>query len=183
MHAEGTPQYDIAKLVWETSRADEQSISATGADIIADALVHRGYGLLVEALTQRTRAIIEYITHELSADLSPQGVAVYIDNEFAERFPEEVAWANAHPVDLGEREAKPWDGEHHPRHNHSVLPGEFVPWDACKACDEIKARMPWQVRPGRVMEIPPGPLDRIADSLELLLKNGVKVVTYNGGDA
>jgi hypothetical protein len=148
MHAEGTPQYDIAKLIWETSQADEQSISATGADIIADALVHRGYGFLTEALTQRTRAIIEYITNELSDDLSPQGVAVYLDSEFAERFPEEVAWANAHPVDLGEREAQPW-----------------------------------QVKPGRIMEIPPGPLDRIADSLEQLLKHGVKVVTYNGGDA
>jgi len=36
----------IAKLIWEASRVDEGSISATGANIIASALVAHGYGKL-----------------------------------------------------------------------------------------------------------------------------------------
>jgi len=34
---------EIARIIWETSRDDEGSISATGANIIADALVAAGY--------------------------------------------------------------------------------------------------------------------------------------------
>lgn len=35
----------LARLIWETSRADEGTISATGADIIAEAILNAGYHL------------------------------------------------------------------------------------------------------------------------------------------
>lgn len=36
----------MAKVIWEASRADEGTISATGADVVAKALIMAGYGKL-----------------------------------------------------------------------------------------------------------------------------------------
>jgi hypothetical protein len=36
-------RHELGRLIWETSRTDEQSISATGANIVADAILAAGY--------------------------------------------------------------------------------------------------------------------------------------------
>jgi hypothetical protein len=47
---------------------------------------------------------------------------------------------------------------------------------------EVDNEQPYAVVPGRVMEIPPSPEERIASALEKLAKDGLRVVNYNGGD-
>lgn len=44
MHDHNSPEGRMAKVIWEASRADEGTISATGADIVASALAHAGFG-------------------------------------------------------------------------------------------------------------------------------------------
>lgn len=57
-----TEASELGRLIWETSRADEGTISVTGADIIADKLRKAGYVKLVldDATVERAaRALYE----------------------------------------------------------------------------------------------------------------------------
>lgn len=38
-----TARHELGKIIWETSHSDEATISATGANIVADALLAAGY--------------------------------------------------------------------------------------------------------------------------------------------
>lgn len=78
---------EIAKLIWETSRADEGTISATGADIIADALMEHlpefwdGYTEAIEAVELRVEMLNPMNN---TRNLSPLDLWLDLKNELKE---------------------------------------------------------------------------------------------------
>ena len=80
---------EIAKIIWETSRADEGTISATGANIIAKALVEAfpttssywdGWQEAIDAMKNR----IELLRATVDSHSKPHDVFLDFENELKE---------------------------------------------------------------------------------------------------
>jgi hypothetical protein len=76
----------IGKIVWDTSRRDEGTISATGANIIADALLAAGYVSMSDSDTQARLPLL--VSEPFSA--TTEEIAE-IHRKFLDAFPE---WSN-----------------------------------------------------------------------------------------
>ena len=61
MHDPNSIEGRIAKVIWETSRADEGTISALGADNVASALVAAGFG---QEAPQEPRLVVDGVEQD-----------------------------------------------------------------------------------------------------------------------
>jgi len=141
---------EMAQVIWEASRADEGSISATGANVIAKALQAEGFGKISQELPSWPRLVP-------NADYQGQ-VWEYEDG---------------HKLYRGMEVPPPGENDVW----QQMDPFMFRPTTVSDGEEDD-----WKPGPGRVLEIPPSPMDRIADALESISKHGIKTVTYNGGD-
>lgn len=124
----GTPQPEeasnrnrLAEVIWTASRADEGTISATGANKVADAVLasewlsNRDAATRAEALQAVTAVLVEW--GALSADESPAS-----DDDFAEAIHDSGAWRLARDL----RAALDLTG--------SSEPSPLLPNDTCGLC-------------------------------------------------
>lgn len=81
---------EIARIIWETSRADEGTVSALGANIIADALIERfrvndanfwkGWQEAIESMTNR----VTILRASVDSHSKPHDIFLDFDNELKE---------------------------------------------------------------------------------------------------
>jgi hypothetical protein len=154
MFPAGTPEHDMASVIWRASRDDEGSISAAGADWIASQLVAAGYGKISQEKPQEP-LLVGHTGYNGLVYEWPDGRRHYVGLKPPTEHKTNDTWVQRDP---------------------------FTP-QVVEVADEEPWAAVWDLKPGRIMEMPPNPLERIADALEQVVKHGIRVVTYNGGDA
>lgn len=59
-----TTRHQMAEIIWNTSRRDEGTISATGANHVADALIAEGFGVRTRSMESVDIDVLGGVLHE-----------------------------------------------------------------------------------------------------------------------
>lgn len=146
MHTSDSVAGRMAKVIWETSRGDENSVSALGADIIASALESAGFG---EVFAQSPKAV-------MSGESLREVLVAFADFTF------DPARKDTRKIDdIDDFLEGLWPA-------NVSFPDSWLKPLIMEIGPALDPKDPatWDIQPGRIVEIPPNPLERIADALE-----------------
>ncbi|WMI33175.1 hypothetical protein SEA_RIKSENGUPTA_79 [Microbacterium phage RikSengupta] len=118
----------MANVIWQASHADEGTISATGADIVAKALIMAGYGKIATERPQEPSALPSYQWRVVGVGWGGDRMG----SELAMRH-----YARTHGGELQRRNTE-W---------------ETVPLVAPKPAPDPEPEL-WKISPGSIMQIP-----------------------------
>lgn len=146
MHDKDSVAGRMAKVIWETSRGDENSVSALGADIIASALESAGFG---EVFSQSPKAV-------MSGESLREVLVAFADFTF------DPARKDTRKIDdIDEFLEGLWPA-------NVSFPDSWIKPLIMEIGPALDPADPatWGIQPGRIVEVPPDPLERIAEALE-----------------
>lgn len=146
MHDPNSVAGRMARVIWEASRADEGTISAIGADNVASALEAEGFGETFgaapeESLSGMSLREVLVAFADFTFDPARKDTRKIDDiDEFLEGlWPAKVSFPDAWLKPL-----------------IMTIGGPLDPKDPAT----------WNIQPGRIVEVPPDPMERIAEALE-----------------